>query len=135
MALEILKTGTSGAEVGRHFAVHGSTNQSLGFRQTGSTSDGPRRGQRRVTISAHDRHIKTMRLRDRCRVPSVTAAEIIGRNRPRVLSSTQTAIQKKCCPYTVDTTVEKQMNAMSVSGMFLSFFFFTTNPPGSFASA
>lgn len=85
-ATGMVMAGVSLARVARRFGVHRSTVQRLQMRvqQTGSTRDRPRSGQPRVTTPAQDRHIRTIHLRDRFRVPAETAAETVGRNRPRI---------------------------------------------------
>ncbi len=62
-------------------------------------------------------------MRDRSRVPSVTAPETVGRNRPRITCSfiECTATQRKGYSYAVNTA-EKQMG---VSGTFLFVLYFT----------
>lgn len=67
-----------------------------GFRQTGSTSDAHRTGKSCVSTSTHDRHIKTMRLLEHFRVPSVTASETDEIDLDSVWSNTHTAKQRNC---------------------------------------
>lgn len=91
-AIGMVMAGTSAAEVARRFGVHKSTIMRLQRRlqQTGTTRDRPRSGQPRVTTPAQDRHIRATHLRDRFRVPAETAAQTVGRNRPRISYRTVT---------------------------------------------
>ena len=82
----MLLAGMSQTRVVAHFLVNRATVQRLHNRyvQTGSTRDRPRPGQPRVTTQVQDRHIRVTHLRDRFRTATETAAETVGRHRPRI---------------------------------------------------
>ena len=114
-----LVAGTSGAEVGRHFGVYRSTNEDQKKISTDSTSDGPRS----VTTFAHDRHIKTMLLRDSSRVRSGTSAKTTSFTKSatnQLIERSHGDTEKEIL---IRTTAEKQMHAMGAPRTFLSVFF------------
>ncbi|KAK7504477.1 hypothetical protein BaRGS_00004343 [Batillaria attramentaria] len=79
-AVGMVQQGASRAAVARMFKCARITVTRLmqRLRQTGSTTDRPRRGRPLVTTPAEDRHIRVLHLRNRTITATETAATALG---------------------------------------------------------
>ena len=90
IALEMIQANNNYSEVSCHFDYTKRTIRNLVERnaKTGSVGNRPRPGKERVTPPEQDRYINRIHLQNRFRLASRTAFETLGRNNPRISSST-----------------------------------------------
>ncbi len=117
-----------GAEVDRHFGVHWSTNQRLkkDFNRQVRLPTVPEVATHMYPLPQYQDYIDAF-AGSFC-VPSVTAAETVGRNRPpNGFYATLTWRHRKGYSYPAITRAEKAKNMMGASGTFL-LGYFTPSP-------